>query len=90
MLPILMVSFLWNYSGQHGWVDQGSVTQRSLDLNQMQRRGSQGTPRINQKCKNLIGIRCNEAAVGSSFKKLTETEEESKTLLKSAQSAQSF
>ena len=30
MLPILVVSFLWNYSGQHGWVDQGSVTQRSL------------------------------------------------------------
>ena len=66
-----------------GWIR--AAWHKGVYLNQMQWRGSQGTPRINQKCKNLIGIRCNEAAVGSSFKKLTETEEESKTLLKSAQ-----
>ena len=86
MLPILVVSFLWNYSGQHGWVDQGSVTQRSLFKSNAVKRLPKAPPRINQKCKNLIGIRCNEAAVGSSVKKLTETEEGSKTLLKSAES----
>ena len=64
-----------------GWIR--AAWHKGVYLNQMQL--PKAPPRINQKCKNLIGIRCNEAAVGSSFKKLTETEEESKTLLKSAQ-----